>query len=364
MGIMISLGDASLFDALAQTPLELIGALAVVGIIMVAALLGDAILLAYFQRSRRGAWYRVTPQPPTARRLPTWVDAERADQVAHAIADLEKVAWGQNATTDPAQTARLFARGTAILDGAAGDEHKMPEAVVAFAQCAEPLAYVGAARVLGALSYVNTVRQGRASKPRSVPAGIWAGLNFTDRALAADPHLPDAWIQRANLLAAYPTFLNRFLMRLALDRARQLTPQDPELLRVTAKVAGVLGQTRRQIAALRRASELAPTEEFRKTTLNQLALTLGYAGKTTAALATFARLHADFPDFAWGWHNAANLLYRRGDCAAALTAVDRALSLTDFPEARLLQARIHAKLKAQPAAEQPAGNAAGELITP
>jgi tetratricopeptide (TPR) repeat protein len=280
--------------------------------------------------------------PPLPETMPAWADADHIAFVKRQIAALRRVPWGEKAERDSQAAHALYEQGLAVTYSAGGEFNKLTDAVDAFVRCPKPLALTGAADVILRLSYLRGTQY--------IPQGVQEAIGYTTQALQLNPKLVDAWLVRVRVLSLYEGRTALGLMKLALDEARKLAPNSPRLAMAESSYFRRIGNSELRIAALWRAlaaaadGQLTPPE--RMSALDGVAWELMSAGTLDEAIRAYDQLNTEFPESAWGWHNASVAYDKAGRLAEALERSERALSFFEFGNARLRNNIIRLKLGA------------------
>jgi len=285
----------------------------------------------------RGRQYEKGGRPPMPNRRP-WATEDKIQRTEGYIAQLQQVPWGQNPVTDQKTARALFEKGYAIVYDASGENYRLEEAISAFVHCPPALAYTGAAEVMRMLSYIGGAYY--------TPNGIYESERYTDLALQADPDLVDAWLTRALVFTTYSPApaTHPPIAKYALNRVRKSAPTHSRLPRIEAAYYKMVEQSAKQEKALQQAVQLAPSPSERKSLLNTLGLLLLARRRPKKALLIFQQLTTEYPDFAWAWHNQSLVFMRLHRYQEALDSSERALSIFEFPRARMTNTEIRKKL--------------------
>jgi tetratricopeptide (TPR) repeat protein len=112
-----------------------------------------------------------------------------------------------------------------------------------------------------------------------------------------------------------------------LASARALAPDHPEVLRLSAVAAILLGRPADAVAWLERALVACPDDPL---LLNNLGSALNARGDAARAIAAFRRASELAPNLAAAWYNLGKTLKLHGDSTGADAALERALAIEPF----------------------------------
>lgn len=307
-------------------------------VVVLAIIFGGAALLRQLSRRKK-------PQSASAKllvpslpeKMPDWAEPDKIAFVQRQIESLGQVPWGQEPERDPQQAQALYERGLAITYEAGGEFGKLRGAIDAFVHCPRPLALTGAADVMMRLAYV--------SGSNYIPQGIQEAVRYTSEALKLNPKQVEAWLVRARIATLVQGDVGVGIAKQALDEARKLNPNPARLAIAEASYFRRIKDNAQRIVALQRAlvsGQLTAPE--RMGALDGLAFALWDNGKLDEALTIFDQENAEFPNSAWGWHNASIAYDNAERHAEALARSDRALTFFEFGVARNFNRLLRLKL--------------------
>lgn len=284
----------------------------------------------YFRRRRIQLQMRAAlAVPDLPATLPAWVDAEDAQRVHRYVEQMRSLPWGQT-KANPTISHQHYEIGLAISYDAGGEFNKLNGAIDAFLECAPALSWAGAAEVMMRLSYLSGTRY--------VPEGLREAIGYTTLAIKANRRDPEPWLARVRLCSLYEGKQSQKLAELALSQARLIAPNQPRLALAEASYYRRMGRTSERIGALYRALAASATGQLsspeRMGTLDNLAWALMDTDAIAESIVLFDQLNAEFPNYAWGWHNASFAYSKAGRLAEALERSERALSFFEFGAAR------------------------------
>jgi tetratricopeptide (TPR) repeat protein len=328
----------------------LVVVIGVMALLIVLVLLYFTIWLEILPRHRRHArqafvdWIkqffgrgRALPIPSLPSSPPRGVNTNSLKNVERYALKMASLDWGEHPDIASIEQAYpLFNQTVGRVRTLTGDWRALSELISIFLSLPKPLCYIGAAEVMHSLSYLGGDLWG--------PVGLQQGLRFVAWAQYHDPFQPDALIARAKLLSSYN---NDRWLELALETLEivgQVAPQHP---RLPDAEAGLLIRGRQYGAALDRleaALANPPTLDEIQVALSRKARLLERMERFEEALAAYEVVNKRYPYDPWAWHNKSLLLMRFQRHAEALACNERALSIMDFDAARMVGARIRARI--------------------
>ena len=212
------------------------------------------------------------------------------DEIAAAIVSELKVnllgVMPEGRTTDP-EVYSLYLQGHYFnrLNGAENHE----KAIVAFKEALAIDPNYAPAWVGLQLSYSLAVRSGRRSKEES-----WAlAMDAVERALAIDESLASAWAALAFLRRTHDWDWQG--ASVAINRALELEPNNPEVLPAAASIAGTFGRLDESIALFKRNTVLDPLKQDSHRALGSRYLNAGRFEDALHAFRKVQKLNPEYP---------------------------------------------------------------------
>jgi tetratricopeptide (TPR) repeat protein len=289
--------------------------------------------------------------PPT----PSGVAPEVLSSIEGYADRMAKLPWGEHPSVSEAEAPAVFSRTVARVSTVRGDWSELSEPINTFVTLPQPWAYIGAAHVMWALSYISGMIHGA--------VGLHQGLRFIARTQVTTPDQPDALVIRTILLTGTnsPRWLE--LSSQTLDRLRQVAPNHPRLPIAEVALYRRRGEYDAALAAVDRELANPPSAEETQSARGSRAFLLELMERYDDALAAYQSALAIEPNDPWNWHNMSLVLIKLGRVDEALEANTRALALMEFSNARATRERILA-LQAERAAQTDAPGAAAPTDMP
>lgn len=270
--------------------------------------------------------YHIPPMPPRLTK-PIAYDLSKLASTDAQMARLRQIPWGRvEPLISVADAPQAYQRAQELVRDVTGDWRKLAEPTAIYSHLPAPWCWLGAAQVTRTRAFLmgNTYS----------PTGVRQALYFLSEALALDPNNVDAWLMRANLLRANGDSKRLNPAQDALQRARQIAPDSPDLPNVEAQVFSTFGRLDLAEQAAREAVRRGRTQQDWIGNQDSLALILLSAKRPSEAADVYQQVVAVEQDNPWIWHNYSLALSSAKRYQEALDASDRALALMEFGVAR------------------------------
>ncbi len=278
---------------------------------------------------------KILPIPP----LPAAPKAASKDdflRVEGYANELAAIPWGDNPRVPPEQVEVVFNRAVAVTRRIAGDWSRLSEPIQVFAALPRPYCHIGAAEVMGRLSFLRGSLY--------APVGLRQGLRFVTYAQLHTPLQPDSLMIQLKLLSACKVSYWQQLATQALELAQRTAPNHPRLANAVMFYHDMRGEHDEALVWADRAIASGPTSEDVFAALSRKALMLDDLKRYEEALVIYDACLAQDPRDPWVWHNKSRTLTALGRYPEALACNHQALSIMDFGMAHKQREIIMSKM--------------------
>lgn len=273
------------------------------------------------------------PPLPAAPKAASKDDLLRVEGYANELA---AISWGDNPRVPPEQVEVVFNRAVAVTRRIAGDWSRLSEPIQVFAALPRPYCHIGAAEVMGRLSFLRGSLY--------APVGLRQGLRFVTYAQLHTPLQPDSLMIQLKLLSACKAPYWQQLATQALELAQRTAPNHPRLANAVMFYHDMRGEHDEALVWADRDIASGPTPEDVFAALSRKALILDDLKRYEEALVIYDACIAQDPRDPWVWHNKSRTLTALGRYQEALACNQQALSIMDFGMAHKQREIIMAKM--------------------